>query len=573
MQTKIIFSLGLALLSFALIRAQNLNLTFESNAPNESLATHRAWENSNIDLIGGSVVVWGTTIDDGNGNESVYLQTFENAINPGLNIGFDHQYQIVDPFDKQTPLGPTQFHALVEDGAQIVVAATRDWETVGPNVRFLTIFSVDRSSGNVLWTQSIHFGDVMRIDDMQLMRDNNGDFVAAFNLESQLPKWGPVRNRSGIGLVKLDPSGTIQWVKSFRYSGSTYIPNLFRITDLKQNQLATGSPYVVAGSYSRNGPNETAFVMMVNQAGLLWAGLNPHQADLRPGPEDYLSVAADGTNHYVSYATANQQLGLQRFNNAYTFSPTTDIIPAVPNKSQTLSRQLKSGNGSIELMLEYLDPSGAEWSGGFGIFNGATLFYREYDFAPGDKEGIPFGYVAESGQTILLEHPTISSGAMGYPFLSSYVRVLEGSDPANECHPSNGSSQTASPSPTAPWTAFGVATFNKYQKLATKPVAFDYDGMVLDCGLNSFAMYRKAELTESPEAPKITLYPNPASNALQLQGDLSQYEALEILDIQAKVVWRGAINPKISIGKLSPGVYQLRLLGQDSSENIRFVKM
>ncbi|MEM6342769.1 MAG: T9SS type A sorting domain-containing protein [Bacteroidota bacterium] len=551
---------------------QGLNLTFETNAPNESFANHRPWENANIDLINGSgIAVWGTTLDDGFGNEAVYIQTFETPVSGAVNIGFDKQFQIVDPFNKQNPLGPTQFHALVEDGNQVVVAATRDWETVGSGVRFITIFSLERSSGIILWTQSLHFGDVMRMDDLQMIRDNAGDFVVAFNLESQLPKWGPVRNRSGIGAVKLDPNGAIQWVRTFRYAGSTYIPSLFRLTDLKQNQLSTGAPYVLAGSYSRSGPNEEAFVLMLDPNGLLYAGQAAQRADIRPGAEDYLSVAADGNSHYLSFADANQEMGLQKFDNNYNFSPTVSIIPPVAGKSQTLTRQIKSSTGFIDLMLEYLDPTGVEWSGGFGRFNGTNLFYREYDYAPGDKEAIPYGYNLESGQILLLSHPTIAAGAMGNP-LPSYLRVLEGASPANACHPPNGGLQTAVNLTAPTWNSLFLVSSNKYQKLATKPVASDYNGMILDCNLNPFANYRVAGETDNFLLPKISLFPNPATSAIQLSGDLASYETLEVLDMTGRVVLKSSVGNKISIASLSPGIYHLRLGGSLGRQNLSFVK-
>ncbi|MFK7923014.1 MAG: T9SS type A sorting domain-containing protein [Bacteroidia bacterium] len=567
------------LFSFSLY-AQGLNLTFESNAPNESLANHRPWENSNIEILNGSnVAVWGTTIEDGNGDDAVYIQTFETAVSGTVNIGFDRQYQVADPFDPASPLGPTQFHGLEEDGNQIVVAATRDWLNVGNNTRFVSIFSLERSSGNVLWTQSLQFGDAMRMDDMQIIRDNAGDFVVAFNLESQLPKWGPVSHRSGLGIVKIDPNGVIQWVQEYRYPGNTYIPNLYRLMDLKQNSLSNGTaPYILTGGYSRNGPNETAFVLMLDNNGNLFNGLSPRQANLRPGPEDYLSVTTDGNRHYLGYATANQQIGLQTFNNNYGLG-FFFVLPQVLGKNQVLSRELKAGNGFINLMLEYQEAGGIQ-SPGYGrlapVSNSFAWSYRfeEYDYSPGDKESIPLGYIEENGDRLFLTEPSIASGAMGYP-LQSYLRVLQGENPAgsNSCHPTNSGSLSIFPSFIFnSWPVLNLIQTNFAEVIFTKPAPSDYAGTILDCNLNPFANYRVAGEGENVLLPKINLFPNPASSAVQLEGDLSNYDSLEILDMTGRVVWQGAVKNKVSVSDLSPGIYHLRLSGLTAVQNLSFVK-
>ncbi|MEO1450725.1 MAG: hypothetical protein AAFV07_14445, partial [Bacteroidota bacterium] len=258
---------------------QDDNYTFEANNPGEIMATHDEWENDNIDFANGFQAIWGTTLDFSPKN-TVYLQSL--VPNPGAYTPiWDGMYysSSYEPFLK--------FHGLAEGGFQTVVAASQAFDN--QQTTFPYIFSVDMGSGGVIWATPIITGDGVEVSDMQIIQDVAGDFVIAISFQSFLPGAISPGDWSGVALLKLDPGGGIIFFESVRELSN--IPELFRLTDLEESTISGN--YIVAGSYSGNGPREEAFIIEFDQgSGVPVSPLNLY--DLTPGPEDHISITDDG---------------------------------------------------------------------------------------------------------------------------------------------------------------------------------------------------------------------------------------------------------------------------------------
>ncbi|MEO0474228.1 MAG: hypothetical protein AAF206_31765, partial [Bacteroidota bacterium] len=271
---------------FSPLSAQ-LNYTYESNLPYPQIATHQQWENSNVSLINGSEMLWGTTLrDPGSGREEVYLQVAD----PGGSVIWDFRYasNLYDP--------NLQFHGLVQDGNQIIVAASND---LNPGFSsFPYIMGVDLWSGNVNWTLPLIFSDAVEIKDMQIIQDMSGagEFVIAMSIQTVYGLNPYPNDWSGLAVMKVDQAGNLIWLETYREPGT--IADHFRLTDLIQSNI-TGN-YVLAGAYSGTGITlGEAFLLEVDQgSGVMTSPLNLY--NFVGGPEEHISVTDDGNQYLMT---------------------------------------------------------------------------------------------------------------------------------------------------------------------------------------------------------------------------------------------------------------------------------
>lgn len=70
--------------------------------------------------------------------------------------------------------------------------------------------------------------------------------------------------------------------------------------------------------------------------------------------------------------------------------------------------------------------------------------------------------------------------------------------------------------------------------------------------------------TQPEEKSSLTIYPNPASQEILIEGDLSGYDILTIQEITGKVVHQQAIANQIPL-KLKSGIYLIKFSGQNKS--------
>ncbi|MEO0474227.1 MAG: T9SS type A sorting domain-containing protein [Bacteroidota bacterium] len=217
------------------------------------------------------------------------------------------------------------------------------------------------------------------------------------------------------------------------------------------------------------------------------------------------------------------------------------------------------------------DPSGAVTTGiGQTVLGSGTIVAEEYDYAPGFKDDRPLGYVNTAGAAgtdfIFLTHPTTNAfGTLPFP-LTSYVRLMD-SDPGN-CVGPNGYNETSTPVFVGLGAQFLTPNSN-VQPFSLKPFPSPYSGIIYDCGLAPFLPFRKGLEATSD----ITIYPNPTVKDIRLNGDLSAFHSVRILDQTGREVLKSThLTEKLTVEALPAGVYHLNLIGQEQTETRTFVK-
>lgn len=540
---------------------QSDNYTFEANNPGDILATHDEWENDNLLYANGFQAIWGTTIEFSPKN-TVYLQSLIPSGGAYTQL-WDGMYYSpnYEPF--------LTFHGIAEDGNQVVVAASQEFDN--QITSFPYVFSVDIGSGAVLWSNPLFTGDAVQVSDMQIIQDFSGDFVVAVSFQTLAPFTTSPNDWSGLAIMKYDPAGNLLFFETIREQSN--IPELFRLTDLEQSTI-TGN-YVVAGAYSGNGPQEEVFVVEFDQGSGIALGAPLNLYDWTPGPEEHISITDDGGEYYVSYYAFNQVLGLGVLD-AGLNNITNLVYPPFPGKNNVYSNDINFDPvaGQIELMVTMQDFAGV-FSTGIGriLPGGGPFNAREFDYAPGFKEAFPVGYAplqpsfVPAASYMFLAHPTFGAGGiLPFPANNNYLRILDTSP--NSCIPPNSFQENAFSFPPNQ-SAQGMVPDNQFQFLPDQPIQDIYDGIVYDCLLNPSAPYRKADPSAEIE---ISLLPNPVISNLQLEGDLSAFEQIELFDLTGRLVKAESVRSKLNVSNLSPGVYHLVLSGDSNRETLKFVK-
>ena len=71
---------------------------------------------------------------------------------------------------------------------------------------------------------------------------------------------------------------------------------------------------------------------------------------------------------------------------------------------------------------------------------------------------------------------------------------------------------------------------------------------------------------------EISVFPNPTKKLIELEGDISVFENIRLIDLTGRIVLDLDISQAIDVSKLKKGVYVLELLGTDAVYKTKIVK-
>ena len=71
---------------------------------------------------------------------------------------------------------------------------------------------------------------------------------------------------------------------------------------------------------------------------------------------------------------------------------------------------------------------------------------------------------------------------------------------------------------------------------------------------------------------EIIVFPNPSNGLIELQGDLSQFHTIQVIDIAGKLILENKVHPKLDISTLENGIYFLELVGDDEVFKTKIIK-
>ncbi len=70
-----------------------------------------------------------------------------------------------------------------------------------------------------------------------------------------------------------------------------------------------------------------------------------------------------------------------------------------------------------------------------------------------------------------------------------------------------------------------------------------------------------ATIGDSRNNAKIIVFPNPSNGLIELQGNLSQFHTIQVIDIAGKLILESKVQSKLDISTLENGIYFLELIG------------
>jgi len=70
-----------------------------------------------------------------------------------------------------------------------------------------------------------------------------------------------------------------------------------------------------------------------------------------------------------------------------------------------------------------------------------------------------------------------------------------------------------------------------------------------------------ATIGDSRNNAKISVFPNPSNGLIELQGNLSQFHTIQVIDIAGKLILESKVQSKLDITALENGIYFLELIG------------
>ncbi len=109
--------------------------------------------------------------------------------------------------------------------------------------------------------------------------------------------------------------------------------------------------------------------------------------------------------------------------------------------------------------------------------------------------------------------------------------------------------------------------FTKALNFQAASVEFNYEKQIIE--KNSTVILDPALATENVNKDKISLFPNPVKNELNIKG-ISKVSSYEIFAVDGKLVGKGEFKPssKIDVSRLLPGIYLIKIGGK----NLKFIK-
>ncbi len=547
--------LGLFLcLNFSQLFAQSTDdyLMYSGGA---AWATHQTWENDAMVNVNNDAIVWGTTIEYGNGTSDVFIQSIEYPFAGGFSQYFD---QIIDfggcfGYD---PYNAPRFMGLVYDPVQdqVIVASILRVAGVG-NYTGISLVSLNPYSGAINWTTELYpYGDVTEVVGLTIAYDPSGAIAIAYDFAEI---YGSFSNY-GVGFAQYDLSGALMWTQNYDH-GAGFLPsNPFFVQHLYVDLI--NGYYVMAGEFDNGGGVEPFIFQVDAGSGALVNDLWHY--DL---PTPFGGLTSDGSDYYLTYPAAGGELGLAQIdfwgnlNNAAEY----DLPNLTTAKTSVRGNDVEfNGNtGYLEVLNWYED--GITPSYGFvdlepGSFN--LLKYTEYDYMPGDQGGVPiaiepvdvFSTSANPGEDfIVLAHPT------GSVMPAAPQELVALNNLPVYCNQAigdfQGFTQLGFNSSSVPMQNTGEG-WQCGVDVALAP----YGGRVFDCQINVIGGFRKS----APQAPlvelKLEAYPNPASDQLRVAFEAEGDVQISIIDAIGKVCIAGLNQQKFDISRLSPGLYTVK---------------
>src|SRR5690554_329639 len=99
---------------------------------------------------------------------------------------------------------------------------------------------------------------------------------------------------------------------------------------------------------------------------------------------------------------------------------------------------------------------------------------------------------------------------------------------------------------------------------------FDLNTGTITSGVTDCITGCTVNVEEEKNKDLVTIYPNPVSNVLNIQGET--VGTYSIVDITGNQVLSGQISPKIDLSECSPAIYFIRLNTQSGVSTIKFIK-
>ncbi len=81
-----------------------------------------------------------------------------------------------------------------------------------------------------------------------------------------------------------------------------------------------------------------------------------------------------------------------------------------------------------------------------------------------------------------------------------------------------------------------------------------------------------AGLVSGSDGNTITVFPNPSEGFIEINGDLTGFNSMRIIDITGKVVFVDAVSNSVELSGLEKGVYVLELVGANHVYNTKIIK-
>jgi len=496
----------------------------------------------------------------------------------------------------------------------------------GPGLRNIFLAKID-SSGHTLWVYNLPCPNSAMAEGEGVVLDKAGNAYISFNFDDWIypPTGDSIMSHSGlpdIGVAKVDSNGHQVWIKTWGTFEEETISNL--AIDSNDHISFTGiyswevPGYTIDfGAYSLYGTHAgTQYLTQIDTAGnVLWA---KNIAD--PGKTRYITIRADAQGNLCitgSFTTDSvdfsgivltrmpynsQDIFLAKFNDNGDVQWARSIGSVVPaggipgsllgndvcfdaagNVYQVGSEQIPTfdslvfENGtSISVNSGFLakyTPSGQlSWVKRVGQeYAGAPLYtltnpmYLSIDnrqriyisgeyhtsavFGPDTIIGPPYGY---NDQFIAL-YDTAGNGRLGEDLKRSYAGPV--------CATNNGfvyAAGMANMSMTF-GTHYFQLTSGKAYFVAKLNVPYEKNETPVTTGISSVSK-------EKEGIPVI--YPNPANSFFRIELPKMDFEQVDLIDVQGKIITSASVlqrNQQINLPPLAAGIYYVRFIGKDKT--------
>ncbi|MEL6696914.1 MAG: T9SS type A sorting domain-containing protein [Bacteroidota bacterium] len=523
-------------------------------------ATHNQIENDALVNFQDNIIVWGTTVETGPRTSEVFLQ--------GLNYpftGFSGQVfsGIYDNNGCVDENGLAHFNGMVldENNGQVIVASTYEFRANG-TFSNLVIFSVDIFSGTVLWTFAFHpYGDVTDLGNVRIILDDQEDVVVAFDFRET-----PTEPRNTLGILKLDLGGS--YIFSQNYEATFPALTFCSISDIYDD--GANNRYVLSGEYNHGGNSEPYFFQVDRTTGAVTSDIYAYDILKAFG-----GFTGDGTSYFAAHQfQAGNELGVVEIDPAtgnilstVTYDLPVSSLGSSKTSVEAIDMDFNPHTRFLDLLVEYFD--GLEFSYGNAHVDATNLMlnaFHEFDFDPGGIGGIPIAYnlldVAmqspnPTNDWIVLAHPQGINIPGGPPAetitLNNYQVSCIGpfSESPNTQFQNN---PTTTLYPVGTVDGGGICEMEVFRDV--------YQGDVFDCNGVQLGTFRRGQPTAQVAEPldlKISWYPNPASDQIEVAIKSTETPVITIIDRMGRTVSQKDGQGTLNVSHLAAGLYTLKV--------------